>query len=790
MSQDDDLTVVLQQLADAEAPWTADQVTAVAPIPPAIPPRSTVLQPGDVFDHYRIEAELGRGGMGVVYRAHDSALERTVAIKLIHQHLCDGDWDYLRRETTAVMRLQHPNIATFYDVGEHARLAWLVMEYVAGESLLDKLKRDGRFSGEELMRLAEGLLSALGHAHAAGVLHADIKPANIMLDSAGRVKLLDFGIARLMHDIGLPDDQQYTRTGTISGSPGFMAPEQLRGEKTDQRSDLFSVGAVLFQAATGESAFRGQAMAERMAAVLAHKAGDLARRLPGPLGSVLDRVTHPDREQRHATAAELLFDLRQAVDQDAGPQAPGRLLLLAPQPPADASELAWLGKALSNALRSTLDNSPHLELIAEAQVQEVGSPGASAMEIGRRLAARWAVHGSLQQQGQAVSLKVEISDVGTERCLASRRLTTPLEQLFSLQAELAQWAAEQLAVQAQPERIAPQWNELELCARGEAAFACGGKDGLAEARHYFQLALESYPESRDALAGIAGVHAMTYTFTSDSAELDKAKNYCAQALELDPGLHPARVWLIYALMRQHQPDEAMAQAEIVMQQASDSHMACYFAACCLAAEARYAEALRYFQASLRDDPSRSWTWLGAGNCHARLGHTESALWCLQRAVEVEPTGRHFTTAGCGAYLAEFLRRQGQLSQAWKAGQQALRRVEASDFIYRDTFRAYALIVLGRIALQRGQKQASTAAFNQAELGIRGRPRALGAGHLLVQAIAGRAGAEQKTELLEQAQRILEQGTDWNFEWAWGCHREDSLEAIEDTRRMARYLPPV
>ena len=783
MSESDDLTLVLQQLADAEAPCMSDQVTPVAKAPAAAPPRSSVLQPGAQFDHYRIEAELGRGGMGVVYRARDSALERTVAIKLIHQQFCQGDWDYLRRETTAVMRLQHPNIATFHDVGEHAQFAWLVMECVEGESLLDRLKRDGCLNEDRLLQLAEGLLSALGHAHAAGVLHADIKPANIMLDRDGRVKLLDFGIARLMHDIGLPDDRQYTRTGTISGSPGFMAPEQLRAEDMDLRSDLFAVGTVLFQAATGEPAFRGNSAAERIAAVLSHRDGDLSRRLPGPLGQVLDKATHPQRDQRHASAAELLFDLRRALDQAGDAQAPGRVLLLAPQPPVAAPELAWLGRALSNALRAMLESSPQLELIAEGQVAEVATGDAAPIEIGRRLAARWAVHGSMHPLDQTVRLDMEISDVSTERCVARRSLSSPLEQLFSLQAELAQWVAEQLAVQARPERVSPQWDELELCARGEAAFGRGGKDGLAEAGHYFELALASHPESTAALAGLAGVHAMTYTFTSDSAELDKAKNYCAQALELDPGLHPARVGLIYALLRQHQPDEAMAQAEIVMQQASDSHMACYFAACCLAAEARYAEALRYFQASLRDDSSRSWTWLGAGNCHARLGNPESAQWCLQRAVDAEPTGHHFTTAGCGAYLAEFLRRQGHLSQAWKAGQQALRRVEASDFIYRDTFRAYALIALGRIALQRGQKQASTAAFNQAELGIRGRPRALGAGHLLVQAIAGRAAAEQKIELLEQAQRILEQGTDWNFEWAWGCHREDSLEAIEDTRRL-------
>ena len=778
-----ELTVTLQRLADteAQAPTQADAATTVATAGLRRTAKRQQLGPGENLAHYRIEAELGEGGMGKVYRAHDTALERQVAIKLIHQQLCAGDWDYLKREATAVMRLQHPNIATFFDLGEQQDAAWLVMEFVAGQSLSDQLKSQRILEQAQLLRLADGLLCALGHAHTAGVIHADIKPANIMLSADGGVKLLDFGIARLVHDIGLPDDHQYTRTDSISGSPGFMSAEQLRAQTMDARSDLFAVAAVLFQAASGEPAFPGASAAERINAVLSHQAGAVVRRLPGPLGELLDQAMHPQRDQRPASAAAFLYALRQVLDGQSRPQPPRALLVLAPQASAAASDLDWLGRALCNVLRPMLEQTGRFDLVPEARISEAAGSGASALELGQQLAARWVVHGQLDRQADAVELSICIRDVATAQLIAERQVSTPLEQLFSLQGELAAWVAEQLSISALPATQAPVWSAVELCARGEAAFARGGKDGLSEAGSFFRQALHKQPQSTVALAGLAGVHAMRYTFTSDTADIDQARSLAEQALGIDANAHAARQWLIYALMRLRQPDQAMQQAEIIMQGSSDPHMACYFAACCLAADARYEQALRFYQASLRDNASRSWTWFGAGNCHARLGHIDSALWCLQRAVDAEPSASHFTTAGCGAFLAEFLRQQGQLDQAWQAGKQALQRVEASDFIYRDSFRALALITLGRTALDRGQLETAEAAFHQAEMGIRGRPNALGAGHLLVQAMAGKAAVRGDRHLLEQASNIMQQDNNWNFDWLWACHQDDSQKALNEAQ---------
>ena len=787
MSSQTDLTVQLQRLADAEGtdPSAADIETAIITRSPPNIAKSNDLVPGQWLGHYRIDARIGRGGGGTVYKAHDSALERSVAIKRIHQQLCIEDWDYLKREATALMRLQHPNIATFYDLEERDHAAWLAMEFIDGLPLSTHLHQRGRLNSAELYRLAEGVLGALGHAHSAGVIHADIKPENIMLTADGRVKVLDFGIARLVHDRDLPDDQQFTRHDTISGSPGFMAPEQLRAKKLDARSDLFSLAAVLFQAATGKAAFAGSSAADRIHAVFNHRRGDIERQLPGALGALLDAALDPDPGKRPATAADMLYRLRQLADGESADDTARSLLLLPAEAGIDATDLAWLGRALNNALRPMLEKTGRFQLVPDARAAELYGTETDPIALAQKLAAQRVVHGKLDRHGDEVELTIHISDAPTARTLANRKVTKPLEQLFSLQGELADWVAAQLAVNSQADQKTPGWDAVALCAKAETAFARGGKDGLREAGEYYGQALSSQADSIDALSGLSGVHAMRYTFTSDPADIARARELAEQALSIEPDAHAARQWLVYILMRQHRPDEAMRETDIIMQRSSDPHMACYFAACCLAAEARYEDALRYYQTSLRINGNRSWTWFGAGNCHARLNRHESARWCLQRAIDAETSGSHFTTAGCGTFLAELLRSEGKLEQAWEVAKQALNRVESSDFIYRDSFRTLTLITLGRIALDRGQRHTAETAFHQAELGIRGRTRALGAGHLLTQALAGKAAASNDPALLALAKTTLGDKSSWNFDWLWGCHQDDSQQAIDQASQYLR-----
>ena len=211
------------------------------------------MQTPTQLGRYRIEAELGRGAMGVVYKAFDPLVERTLAIKTIRLDMDDpeGLARRLRREAKSVGQLEHPNIVTLYDVGECQGTFYLAMQYLAGESLWVRMRRQPRLSLKEVQEILRQISSALDYAHRQGVVHRDVKPANIIITPENVVKLTDFGIAKLLEGGTLS-------SGLIVGTPSYMSPEQALGQPLDGRSDLFSLGAILYELLTGEKAFPGE----------------------------------------------------------------------------------------------------------------------------------------------------------------------------------------------------------------------------------------------------------------------------------------------------------------------------------------------------------------------------------------------------------------------------------------------------------------------------------------------------------------------------------------------------
>ncbi len=206
---------------------------------------------------YRIESVLGKGAMGVVYKAFDPHIERTVAIKTVRKDLVDPDLasQYMARfknEARAAGRLHHPNIVGVYEYGEDDKVAFIAMEFVDGTGLREYLNRKARFELGQIVAIVSQLLQALEFAHARGVVHRDIKPANLILTAGGTLKVADFGIARI-------DTTTLTMTGMVMGTPSYMSPEQCQGRDSDHRSDLFSAGVVLYELLTGERPFRGSA---------------------------------------------------------------------------------------------------------------------------------------------------------------------------------------------------------------------------------------------------------------------------------------------------------------------------------------------------------------------------------------------------------------------------------------------------------------------------------------------------------------------------------------------------
>ena len=257
---------------------------------------------------YRIERVLGRGAMGVIYKAHDPAIDRPVAIKLVRADLLDGGErdEYLarfRQEAQAVGRCTHPNIVALYDYATHEGNPFLAMEYVEGVSLAQALERGTRFRPDEAAFIMVQVLEGLGCAHELGVVHRDVKPANVLLLPGGRVKVTDFGISRI-------GGSTLTQAGSVIGTPSYMSPEQCRGDAVDHRGDLFSAGVVLFELLTGEKPFAGRTFTEVVKQLLYDEAPDLRGRVPDHLAAVVRRALAKRPQDRFSSALAMADALR------------------------------------------------------------------------------------------------------------------------------------------------------------------------------------------------------------------------------------------------------------------------------------------------------------------------------------------------------------------------------------------------------------------------------------------------------------------------------------------------
>ncbi len=279
------------------------------------------LAPGTKLGHFEIAGPIGAGGMGEVYKAKDTRLDRTVAIKVLPEHLSKDPErrERFEREARAVSSLNHPNICTLYDVGHHDEIDFMVMEYIEGETLTDRLER-GALPLEQALQFGIQMADALDKAHRQGVVHRDFKPGNVMLTKPG-IKLLDFGLAKFRQDVSpeSADSEQPTQqkpltdAGAILGTVQYMAPEQLEGKEADARSDIFAFGAVLYEMVTGQRAFEGKSQASLITAIMSSEPSPLSElepMSPAALDRIVKKCLAKDPEDRWHAAHDLMDEVR------------------------------------------------------------------------------------------------------------------------------------------------------------------------------------------------------------------------------------------------------------------------------------------------------------------------------------------------------------------------------------------------------------------------------------------------------------------------------------------------
>ena len=359
------------------------------------------LAAGDKLGPYEILAPLGAGGMGEVYRARDPRLERDVALKVMKDR-----GPGFEKEARAVAALNHPNIVVVYDVGPD----YVVMELVEGESLRQFLRR-GSVPFRDAIEYGGQIAEGLAAAHAARIVHRDLKPENIVITRDGRPKILDFGLAKRTG----PRDADATQTepGTVMGTAGYMSPEQVRGHELDWRSDIFSLGLVLYEMLTGRCAFACPSALETMAAITKEPPADFGSGVSPQVQAVVLRCLEKNRERRFQSAGDLAFSLRSLVSErysgdESATQTPVDSLAVMPfENMGGTPDTEYLGDGITESLINSLSRISGLRVVARSRVFRYKDKEIDPVQAGRDLNVRALLTGRVSKRGD--SLRVQAS---------------------------------------------------------------------------------------------------------------------------------------------------------------------------------------------------------------------------------------------------------------------------------------------------------------------------------------------------------------------------------------------
>ena len=580
---------------------------------------------GQVVSHYRILERVGQGGMGVVYKAEDLRLDRIVALKFLapEAHLGPEHRKRFEQEARSLAAVDHPNICPLYDIDEAQGQLFLAMAFVAGPTLKDRIL-EGSLDIDEAVRILIGAADGLQAAHSAGVIHRDIKSANIMLTADGRTLITDFGIALPESAAGVSD------AAMAMGTPAYMSPEQMRGERADRRSDIWSLGVVLYEALSGRLPPKG-AQAETVE--------PLARLRPG-VAAALDRIVRralaKNPDDRYQSAAEMAAALRALPLGQSNQRWLSRravllpaivLLLIAPLlviirsywRPAQSARVSlailpldnlsgdpdqqYFTDGMTDAITTDLARIGELRVVSRSTSMTYRNRPDALRAIARDLNVANVVEGSVLRAGNRVRITVQLIDAERNRHIWAQSYEGDLRDILLLQSSVAQAIAQEIKVRLTPGEQAQLAKKARVNAKAYEAFLKGRhltlkwqKDDILRGRQYFQQAIAEDPQFAPGYAGLADTY-ITEGFYWGARPLDllpKAERYALHALRIDPDLAgPHRILaFIEGIYRRNWP-EARRRFERGMELDHGSEWSHYtYAAYYLLPTGRLDEALR------------------------------------------------------------------------------------------------------------------------------------------------------------------------------------------------------
>ena len=638
---------------------------------------------GQNVSHYKILEKLGGGGMGVVFKAKDTRLGRLVALKFLPEGIAHDAQtiERFRREALAASALNHPNICTIHDVGEFEGRPYITMELLEGQTLKHRIAGKP-IDTAEFLEISIQIADGLEAAHEKGIVHRDIKPANIFVSPRGAVKILDFGLAKLAptlvqgaesvahmggatqtHILG---DENLTSPGSSMGTIAYMSPEQARGEELDARSDLFSLGVVLYEMATGTVPFPGATAAVVFNAILTSApkpATQVNKRLPHAIDTILDKVLEKDPEMRCQTAGELKTDLKRlrrdlnsgrqsaavksasgssaAVPTPAAPAAPARksVAVLYFENQSGAKEDEYFRDGMTEDIITELSKITQLKVFPRSEMLTFRDKPVTAPVVGQQLGASYVLEGTIRRAGNRLRITTQLVETASRSADWAERYDRQMDDVFSIQEEIALSIAQALRVTLTPQeekKIArkptenPQAYDFYLRGRNYTR-----QQNFDFALQMYEQAIKLDPQFALAYAGVANICGLIHEFREQSPKwIEKGLAACDHAHALDPSLAEvaaARARVYYA---ERKYDEAIRYAQLAIERRPDCEYAYNTLGRAYFASGRFEEVAALAERALEANGDDYNTFLPFRNAFGRLGRVKDFENIRERLVVV------------------------------------------------------------------------------------------------------------------------------------------------------------
>lgn len=737
------------------------------------------LAVGGKLGAYEIVALLGAGGMGEVYRARDSRLDRTVAIKIMRSGVSADEQLRKRflRESCATAALNHPGIAVLYDAGQEGECLYLAMEYIEGHTLQQEIA-EGPVSSPTLRDYSLQIAAALEHAHARGIIHRDIKPGNIMVTETGVLKLLDFGLARKVQ----PTEEtasMMTIPGAIIGTLHYCAPELLAGRTATARSDIYSLGVVMYEMACGCVPFAGLEGLSLISAVLGGRVPPVRQRNPAlaeQLAVVIERAMALAPQDRFQSAAELAAALRSE-----GGHPNKTAIFIERAAPAIAvldfenlsgdPGIGWLGTGIAETISADLRKLRTAQVVSRDRVRlELRRAGDSKdmADLGMRLRVRWLITGSFQRVGERIRITPQLLEPVTGDVITVAKVDGAWEEIFDLQDRVVREILQALELETDSgtrQRIAaPETLKLEAYAQyvqGLKKYQVLGKDSVESAREHYQRAIELDPDYAVAYSGLGQTYAMRWIHRNDPDDLVRASGCLEHALELDPELGEPHGILCYVYVRQNKLEKGIEAGIRAVRHNPDSYMphyylgTAYWAAGQEISTSYLQKSVDEFLLSIQIEPLLACGWLNLGAIAMYCSAYDRAEQLVAEVLELQQSSRAIAPLPFAEMiLAGVAMRRLEWEKALEWHERGLKYVGQIDHVYRETAIALNACGMADVHLRQNEPDRALAELHRAWRIAGEFPRMMVHNRVLARTAAGMASAYATLGERDRAEQLV------------------------------------